>query len=496
MKRSYKAIAALLLMGMLLPLAACAGDDAKTTDTTAAPAVGSDAVTTEPVPEVDPNDPQLEAVDYGGDSFDILYNGNDLEPNKDFDAAEITGEPLNDAIYKRNKAIEDKYKVVIAAEYMTDANIQSAVQKSVNANDGNYDLLEANLNYSLQMGANGLLTELRDIPVIDLDKPYWSSIALKGASINNKNYFVYSDANIHAFGATPCILFNKQVHEDYKLEDLYKLVEEGKWTMDKMSEMVVQIAGDHDGDGDMDKDDRWGLIANNFCVDCLISGTGYSMITKDENDLPVLNFNTEQFYNILEKMKQLCAVENGSFIVDRTSTATEAREYWTEYAITENRALFWIGNLKCVERLRSMETDFGIVPMPKYDESQENYAIHCQANIGAAMSVPAIVKDIEMVGTILEDIAWMSSQTVLPTYYDIVLEGRNFRDPESIVTLNIMRDTLYCDLGFMTSSYGIAILTQCRTIITNNGLAASTLSKVTKVYEKQLDRLTTSFTAE
>lgn len=497
MKHFRQSVAALLLMGMLLPLAACAGDSSAATDTTAAPDVSNDAaVTTEPAPEVDPNDPQLEAVDYGGESFDILYNGNDLEPNKDFDAVEITGEPLNDAIFKRNKAVEEKYKVVITANYMSDSNIQSAVQKAVNANTPDYDLLEANCNYSMTMGANGLLTEVHTIPVIDLSKPYWIGAALDGCSINHKNYFVYSDANIHAFGATPCVLFNKQVHEDFKFEDLYGLVESGKWTMDKMSEMVKQVSADIDGDGDMDKDDRWGLIANNFMVDCLISGTGYMTITKNADDLPALNFNSEQFINILEKMKSLCALENGTFVIDRVSTATEAREYWTEYAITENRALFWVGNLKCVERLRNMETDFGIVPMPKYDEAQENYAIHRQANIGAAMSVPAVVTDIEMIGTILEEIAWLSNQNVVPTYYDIVLEGRNFRDPQSKITLDIMRQTLYSDLGFMTSSYNIAILTQCRNVITNNMSPASLLKTVTKVYEKQLERLTKSFTAE
>jgi hypothetical protein len=176
-------------------------------------------------------------------------------------------------------------------------------------------------------------------------------------------------------------------------------------------------------------------------------------------------------------------------LIDRTSTATEAREYWTEEAFVADRALFVGGNLKWAERLRAMENDFGIVPLPKYDENQENYAVHFQANVGASMAVPSGNTEVVKISKVLEDIAYDSYLHVMPAYTEIVLEGQSVRDEESIVSLNIIRNSYYSDLGFMLGNYNIAILTQMRQVVTNNLDCASMLQKVMRVYNSALKKV-------
>ena len=41
-----------------------------------------------------------------------------------------------------------------------------------------------------------------------------------------------------------------------------------------------------------------------------------------------------------------------------------------------NRALFYYGELHSAEDMRASESDFGIMPMPKFDEKQEQYYTH------------------------------------------------------------------------------------------------------------------------
>ena len=169
------------------------------------------------------------------------------------------------------------------------------------------------------------------------------------------------------------------------------------------------------------------------------------------------------------------------FLVDRTSTATEAREYWTEHAITEDRALFWIGNFKCVERLRVSDTDFGVVPIPKVNAEQQEYKVHMQANIGAAMSVPKSAEArTEDISTILEDIAFMSNQSVMPEYMEVLIQGQSIRDSDSLVCINIIRNAYYCDMGFMLGQYGVAILTAMRNVVKDN----TSISTAVKSQEK------------
>ena len=485
-----------LLAGMLLSttLLACGKSQGEAQTTTAASTTDSVENTTSAVTEttVDPmlaNDPKLTADDWGNEEFGILYNGSQVEPNKDFTADTLNGNVLNDAIYNRNMAIQDKYNLKINAAYYSDSTISTMVSTSNKAGDNAYDLVEVNGAYSMSMALKGQLYNLEALEYVNLDKPYWNSMILEGSSIEGKNYFAYSDANIHAYGATPCVLFNKEMLASFQLGDIYKVVTDGKWTFDAMSTMIQAVTGDLNGDGVITKDDRLGYIANNFCVDCFISGTGYRMIPKNADDMPELNVENEKFYNIIDGIKKLCSEENGAFLIDRTSTATEAREYWTEEAFVADRALFVGGNLKWAERLRAMENDFGIVPLPKYDENQENYAVHFQANVGASMSVPSGNTEVVKISKVLEDIAYESYLHVMPAYTEIVLEGQSVRDEESIVSLNIIRNSYYSDLGFMLGNYNIAILTQMRQVVTNNQDCASMLQKVMRVYTNALKKV-------
>ena len=487
-------LAVLLFCAFVSGLSSCAekpgGDQTVTTVDPGVASSGDTAnVTEETVPDYDP---KIAPEDWGGNDFTLIYNGNDIEPNMDFVASEINGSILNDAVYNRNLKIQDKHKLVIKPVFMKDSDIQKNVAASVKSGDVLAHLIEANQTYSMTMSINGELHELSALSKIDLSKPYWNNSFLSGSSIHGKNYFAYSDANVHAFGATPCTLFNKTVHKDFKLDNIYKIVEDGGWTFAVMSEMVKIVTGDLDGDQVITKDDRLGMIANTFCIDCFISGSGFQMVSKDENDLPVLNIINENFYSVLEGIKSLCAEENGMFLVDRISTTTEAREYWTAQALTDDRALFLIGNFKDVEKMRSTDTDFGVVPIPKYNSDQQDYMIHMQANIGAAMSVPVSTFETDSVSAILEDIAYESYLTVMPSYMEVVIQGQSIRDVESLKCIQMIRNSYYSDMGFMLGSYGINILDTCRKIICNNTDIVSTLTSANRQFKVNLKKLSDS----
>ncbi len=485
------ALAALLLTSAA-GLSACADKPAPAPGPGTTAAVVDPANSSDGAPEATtaPDyDPHVAALDWKGADFIVLYNGNDVEPNLDFIGEEINGSTLNDAVYARNVAVQEKHKLVIKPVFKKDADIESVVTKSIKSGDLVAHLIEANQTYSTTMAIKGDLYTLDELTGINMSKPYWSDSFLAGSSLKGKNYFAYSDANVHAFGATPCTIFNKKVHEDFKLESIYKLVDDRLWTFEKMSEMVKAVTGDLDGDQVITKDDRLGMIANTFCIDCFISGTGYQMIVKDDKDLPKLNILDEKFFTIIESIQSLCSAENGMFLVDRTSTATEAREYWTEQAITSDRALFWIGNFKCVERLRTSPSDFGVVPIPMANVDQGEYKIHMQANIGASMSVPKSTPDEEDVSLILEDIAYQSSLEVMPAYMEVLIQGRSIRDVESLRCIQIIRNSYYCDMGFMLGNYGIGILGNCRAIVKDNTDIVSTLTKAASGFDRSLKNL-------
>ena len=486
-------MSALLLTSLIM--VSCGESAASSPAVTTAADTGASengGISTEPEETTVDYDPHIEAVDFGGRGFNILYNGNQLEPNLDFAATELDGEALNDAIFERDSKLGEKYNIVITASFKDDGSIVSAVKKAVQSGSGDYDMVEVNGNYSMNLAIGGLSHVLNDFPYLDFDQPYWNSLMLAGSSIAGKNYFVYSDTNIHALGATPCTLFNKVVHENYGFEDLYAIMREGRWTFEKMGSMIKAVTADLDGDGKITQLDTLGFICNDFVVDCFLSGTGYQTVPKDERDLPSLAIDTREMIRISEAIIKLCSFNNGTYICDRYAGVD--REYAPMEALAEDRALFWIANLKGVERMRNMISDFGIVPIPKLDENQPEYKIHYQANIGAAMSVPLVVLDENLVGMFLEDCAYMSKMTVQPAYIETLLKGKFLRDDASEETMHIMLTTYYADLGFMLNGQGLDILTTLRGLVDKESTdVASKWAKKVSSYQKKLDKIIASF---
>ena len=101
-----------------------------------------------------------------------------------------------------------------------------------------------------------------------------------------------------------------------------------------------------------------------------------------------------------------------------------------------------------VQQLRSMETDFGILPYPKYDEAQERY--YSRVSYYNAPIVPVTNNNLELTGALLEYFNYISSETVIPAYYDIVLKSKTSRDNESQAMLDLIFDSRVVDIGDTT----------------------------------------------
>ncbi len=62
---------------------------------------------------------------------------------------------------------------------------------------------------------------------------------------------------------------------------------------------------------------------------------------------------------------------------------------------------------------------------------------------------PVSAKDPEMSGTILEAMCAESNYSVIPAFYDTVLMNKVTRDEESAKMLDLLRETLYFDFGYV-----------------------------------------------
>lgn len=222
------------------------------------------------------------------------------------------------------------------------------------------------------------------------------------------------------------------------LESPYKLVKSDNWNYEKMMSMIKNAAYDANGDGKMDSEDVWGFANNSGgVINTVFVSAGQKYIQKDADDIPYLAINNERALNALSTTVDLM-YENPD-VLDNASIM--------DGIFSSGRSLLHVQCLQIVKRFRSMDIDFGIAPNPKYDESETSYhqGMH---PIGGAFSLPAALEadELSIAAEIFDILARISSETLIPAYYEINLTNKLLRDEESGEMLDIILTSRSYDL--------------------------------------------------
>jgi hypothetical protein len=100
--------------------------------------------------------------------------------------------------------------------------------------------------------------------------------------------------------------------------------------------------------------------------------------------------------------------------------------------------------------IRNMTHQFGVVPMPKFDENQKAYRtlLHDQFTV---ICVPTTVKGdrLDEMSAVLEALSSMSYKTVKPAYYETTLRTKIAQDPQSAEMMDMIIDNIYIDAGII-----------------------------------------------
>ena len=198
------------------------------------------------------------------------------------------------------------------------------------------------------------------------------------------------------------------------------------------------------GDDEKDAEDQYGLLINHY-ENCDMFWSSFDMSMVSRNDDGWFGFDPSQQEKIssaFEKVFYLIRENPGTFDTGTSEGFDKARDMFSS-----GNALFAALHLYYAEskEMRNMQDEYGILPIPKFDEAQENYYTYSHDQYSVFM-IPKTVADPEMSGAVLEVMAYESYRSLQPTYYDLVLKGRYANDPQSrsildTVTANIMVDS-------------------------------------------------------
>ena len=472
MKKS-RTTAFLLLLAILL--SACgqgAGDGKETTS--------SSGDTSDTAEETTGNDlySDLPTGDYGGAEFNI-FNTTMGWANSTLDLESMTGDVLDDAMYQRTRKVEDNLGVKInVTEMEIWGGAPNHVKSVIMAGDGSYDAIYMSALEAAPMMSENLFHDLYDVKELNFDKPWWDTRTRKYYEIDGQLFMAHGDAQINYYEGLWSIYFNKQFIDDLKLDSPYDLVRDGKWTMDAMKTQMSAATKDLDGNGKMDQNDRFGCISHDGSALAFLHGC-------DERGIEIVN-GKYAFNNVDDRMFDvITAIQNNIF-----TNKEEMLRVDDKTLFVSGHSLFYgevLGNAKV---LRGMDTDFGIIPFPKYDEAQENYVSYISpASVALLLPVSLNDEQLSRSATVMENFNALSYETVLPAYYDITLTGKSLRDNESSEMLNIMFENCDCELSYVYGFAGykdtlVGVLTKGSAITsTLEGRKAAVEEKINALYE-------------
>ena len=431
-------------------------------------------------------------VDFEGYEFKILNYSDMWGCYMDIDLDEQSGERLDDAVYNRNRMVEDKLGFEIAETKFAYPGWSEITQiidmytNSIMADDGIYDCAYIPVSFKPAIITEGYLYDMNSIPELHLDQPWWDKSINDAMTINGKLYTASSPLHLMSFDMSWVLLFNQDMMDDLKLEYPYQLVRDGDWTLDKFYEYLTKAAslnGDSSFTYSPDGSAVYGLAVHHDSIRGMIFASDNEMIIKNNSGYNV-NIETERLYTTLDKLLPIYSTADG--ISNGSSDGTQNNYYMTMFR--NNRSLFVTCELMSSLSIRDMEDTFGLLPFPKLDENQENYRTEVNSS-SCLLTLPATLDNPSRAGIILEALTYESYANVLPAYYDITLSQKGLRNEESIEMLNIVRDTRDIDFALM---FGLTtdLSNALKSMITagqNN--AASIIAEQSTVVQNNLDKL-------
>ena len=479
-----KIVSAVLLCALLASMASCSdGSDKGSSNTETTSSSNSDVQTTAAESETaEDYDPDLPDVKYENYNFRMLTNDYSAMTwsFSTMDVEELTGEPINDAIYNRNQLIEEKYGITLTEitvnEWMT---LDDIALKSIQSGEDAYDIIIDDTRNVPALITQNMLHEVSNVPYIDINDPWWDENVNKEMAIGGKTYFLAGDYCLAHYDATCALFFNKNMLNDLGLTSPYDYIKEDKWTFDTFGGMLKNVSADLDGNSKFDKNDQYAISSLSFALfpQMMTAAEEYS-VSLDKDNVPFINAGSERYISIAQ---QLDTMFNNDNILFEAIKNGEAHQTSTDMFV-EGRVLFFSQLLSNYTYMREMEDDYGIIPYPKYDENQENYSTLV---FGPPLTaIPITNKNLERTGVILDDMAAESIDTLIPSYYEITLLGKAARDEESIEMLELLFDTRCYDLAtcyWWDMVYGLS-----EQMASGNGQLTSYIEKNRNIYEKQI----------
>lgn len=478
-----------ILLSVLAAFIGCGetGDGTETTHSTVTAESNVESTTVEV-------DHRFDNVDYDGREFRIYVNSNtdaciSIAPTNFFEGAGVTtGDKVNDAVVERNMQVEELIDVTLVHTYCNLGFMETMTDIRTYTASGT-DEVDLVMGYLLPFGTlvvEGHFCNVQDEGVFDFDRPYWYKECMEDLRlVDDYQYLLAGDYFINVLRQVHISLLNKNLYMDYyhrSADELYDMVLNYEWTLDKMNEIIADKYVDLNGNGVRDNGDRFGYINRDSWgyFEPFVTCSNPPFIARDEDGVPSITLREgERSGQIADKMTQLYHNESTYLKFD-----TETDLYM---AFSRDESLMvgyqFLGSLEN-DVFRQMESDVAVLPYPMLNASDKKYtsAFQESARMGA---IPTTSTDMDFISTVIEVLNRESASILIPQYYHEGLKVRLVDDEKAAAMIDIIHDNV--GNSFIVG-YNYTLGNEVFNIFFEAAKSKRTFDVVYKGYEKALPR--------
>jgi ABC-type glycerol-3-phosphate transport system substrate-binding protein len=493
MKSMTRLVALLLAVLMCAGIVACGKSEEENASTTAQ----NNEVTTEATQVTEEADDAIiaptldlpEELNYNGDVVSVLHWDSE---KPEFDIEEITGSLVDDAIYQRNTNIEERLGVELqfteqngSVDYM--AEFAQAVQNAFQSGGREYDIIPTYSRTAAILSTRGLYYNMNDIEdnYINLEQPWWPDCITDTVTIGDAIYFITGDCSTNVLHMMYTMWFNKDLISEYNLEYPVDLVRENKWTLEKLFSMTADTFQDLNNNGQEDASDFFGFVGVNYGLDAFYTGSGLRLVELAGDDFLMISpdYSSEKAINLVDILGQRCigtdwfiGSDMGLIFQDDRALFCQNRTYYAENYLLE------------------VEFSYGLVPTPKYDETQEEY-ISVLAN---PITLYGIMADVETnrlseMTAVIECWGYEGYMLTTPALFETNMKLKYSETSDESEMFDIVHSTINLDLGRVFSQ-DLQFMSEIPSKAAESGAAwASRLAQYKKPLENGLKKIITAF---
>ena len=391
---------------------------------------------------------------------------------------ELTAEStlVDEGRFKQHLITEEHFDVDINWIEIPTSESVTEMRTQANLEDGAVAFIAGAMRM-MTLATEGLLTNLNSISTLDLTHEWWNQSMNENMDLGGAIYVTAGPIAEWYYGAPFAMAFNKTIMTNYNIPDLYSTVHAGNWTLEEMEKITTDYGlyqPNDQGTGTFALSNNTSNMGYSWLVSCGVKLTEVS----EDGEISVAHLGNEATRNAIEKIQNAMRMDEVNF--------QSIEPAFTVFK--ENRSLFWGSTTGYMSsHLPSCEVDYGIIPCPKLDSSQEEYlsAGWSTSNFCLGVSSRVAGDELDWVGAFLDVYCFLGYEYVKPAKFDAIMKYQVANDPIASEMMSIIFDNMIFDLNMCVDFGGTASLMDK---VCEGSLSLGMLSSMIKMSQNAVDK--------